>query len=83
MTTDLPAAIAPDVAMRPRRLDVFVERINAALGEPWTAEDRLKGRPVGVKHADKADVEAIAKHFRAAGWNVGGDHATLLFHPSK
>lgn len=79
--TTTPVAITPAIATRPRRLDVFVERINAALGENWTPKEVKEGRAVGVKHADKTTAEDLAKHFRNVGWAVDVKDATLVFRP--
>jgi len=76
-----PEAITPAVALRPRRLDVFVERINAALGESWTPKEVKDGRAIAVKHADKTTAEDLAKHFRSAGWAVDVGNDTLVFRP--
>lgn len=85
MNPDIPAAISPAVATQPRRVDIFVARVSAALGERWTSADRLKGREFSVVRMNAADRLTLINHFRAAGWTVAlnVESATLLFHPSK
>lgn len=78
--TKIPAPISPAVALSTRHLDVYVGRINAALGEPWTPEERKNGRILGMKFATY-ETRDLAYLFRNAGWAVKVKDDTMVFRP--